>query len=181
MRLTRGGRSQTLHSSNSTRWRRSDDLVQGRAVCEGSDPLHSVLLIVHAPLPVAFDDGRGPIGRRRRGGSPCAAFVRLDREVVAGHGRALPIRRRARAGRLPDRKIGSQADGQAVGLPSGPECQCVNRQACSRADRRAAMLPMARGTIARMGRGLPDKQRAANPIRQAVWTCTGFVSVRCSF
>ena len=30
------------------------------------------------------------------------------------------------------------------------------------------MLPVTRGTIARMGHGLPDKQRAANPIRQPV-------------
>ena len=30
------------------------------------------------------------------------------------------------------------------------------------------MLPVLRGTIARMGRSLPDKQRAANPIRQTV-------------
>ena len=30
------------------------------------------------------------------------------------------------------------------------------------------MLPVMRGAIARMGRGLPDKQRAANPIRQTV-------------
>ena len=30
------------------------------------------------------------------------------------------------------------------------------------------MLPVMRGAIARMGRGLSDKQRAANPIRQAV-------------
>ena len=30
------------------------------------------------------------------------------------------------------------------------------------------MLPLIRGAIARMGRGLPDKQRAANPIRQTV-------------
>jgi hypothetical protein len=30
------------------------------------------------------------------------------------------------------------------------------------------MLPGMRGTIARMGHGLPDKRRAANPIRQAV-------------
>ena len=30
------------------------------------------------------------------------------------------------------------------------------------------MLPVTRATIARMGHGLPDKHRAANPIRQAV-------------
>lgn len=30
------------------------------------------------------------------------------------------------------------------------------------------MLPVMRGAIARMGRGLPNKQRAANPIRQTV-------------
>ena len=30
------------------------------------------------------------------------------------------------------------------------------------------MLPVLRGTIARMGRSLPDKQRAANPIRQGI-------------
>lgn len=30
------------------------------------------------------------------------------------------------------------------------------------------MLPVTRGTIARMGRSLPNKQRAANPIRQTV-------------
>ena len=30
------------------------------------------------------------------------------------------------------------------------------------------MLPDMRGTIARMGHSLPDKQRAANPIRQPV-------------
>ena len=30
------------------------------------------------------------------------------------------------------------------------------------------MLPVMRAAIARMGRGLPDKQRAANPIRQPV-------------
>jgi len=30
------------------------------------------------------------------------------------------------------------------------------------------MLPGMRGAIARMGHGLPDKQRAANPIRQPV-------------
>lgn len=30
------------------------------------------------------------------------------------------------------------------------------------------MLPVTRGTIARMGHGLPDKHRAADPIRQAV-------------
>ena len=30
------------------------------------------------------------------------------------------------------------------------------------------MLPVMRGAIARMGRGLPDKQRAANPIRQGI-------------
>jgi hypothetical protein len=29
------------------------------------------------------------------------------------------------------------------------------------------MLPVMRGTIARMGHGLPDKRSAANPIRQA--------------
>ena len=30
------------------------------------------------------------------------------------------------------------------------------------------MLPVTRGAIARMGNRLPDKQRAANPIRQTV-------------
>lgn len=30
------------------------------------------------------------------------------------------------------------------------------------------MLPVMRGAIARMGRGLPDKRSAANPIRQPV-------------
>lgn len=30
------------------------------------------------------------------------------------------------------------------------------------------MLPVTRGTIARMGHGLPDKRSAANPIRQTV-------------
>ena len=30
------------------------------------------------------------------------------------------------------------------------------------------MLPMMRGAITRMGNRLPDKQRAANPIRQSV-------------
>ncbi len=30
------------------------------------------------------------------------------------------------------------------------------------------MLPVMRGTITRIGRGLPDKQRAANPIRQGI-------------
>jgi hypothetical protein len=30
------------------------------------------------------------------------------------------------------------------------------------------MLPGVRRNIARMGRGLPDKQRAANPIRQGI-------------
>jgi hypothetical protein len=30
------------------------------------------------------------------------------------------------------------------------------------------MLPVMRGTIARMGHGLPDKRSAANPIRQPV-------------
>ena len=30
------------------------------------------------------------------------------------------------------------------------------------------MLPVMRGAIARMGRSLPDKRRAANPIRQTV-------------
>ena len=30
------------------------------------------------------------------------------------------------------------------------------------------MLPVMRGAIARMGNLLPDKQRAANPIRQSV-------------
>ena len=30
------------------------------------------------------------------------------------------------------------------------------------------MLPVTRGAIARMGSSLPDKQRAANPIRQGI-------------
>lgn len=30
------------------------------------------------------------------------------------------------------------------------------------------MLPVTRGTVVRMGRGLPDKHRAANPIRQGI-------------
>ncbi len=44
----------------------------------------------------------------------------------------------------------------------------ANKQTCSHADRQASMLPETRGTIARIGHGLPDKRSAANPIRQPV-------------
>ena len=47
-------------------------------------------------------------------------------------------------------------------------CDRANRQTCSHADRRAIILPVTRGAIARMGNCLTDKHSAANPIRQGI-------------
>ena len=65
-------------------------------------------------------------------------------------------------------RTGRHANWQSVCGPSWQAGQSANRQTCSHADRRAIMLPVTRGAIARKGRSLPDKQRAANPIRQTV-------------
>ena len=61
-----------------------------------------------------------------------------------------------------------QANRLAVCGRSGQAGNHANGQTCSRADRRAIMLLVMRGAIARMGRGLPDKHRVANPIRQGI-------------
>ena len=121
---------------------------------------------MHASFAVALNDRSRPIGRRRRGGPPGAAFDRLDGKVVARHARALPIRRRTRPGRLPDMQTGRQANRQTVSLPPEQAGHPANRQACSNADRRAVMLPAMRMAIRRMGQGLPDKHSAANRVRQ---------------
>lgn len=63
-------------------------------------------------------------------------------------------------------QTGGHANWHAVCWPSGQACCRAIRQTCSHAARRAIMLPVMRGAIARMDRSLPDKHRAANPIRQ---------------
>ena len=82
--------------------------------------------------------------------------------------RALPIRRRAKAGRLPGRQTGRHANGHVASRPSRQACRSTYWQTCSPADRRAIMLPVTRRAIVRMGHGLPDKRCAANTIRQGI-------------
>ena len=65
-------------------------------------------------------------------------------------------------------QTGRHANGHPACGPSGRACRSTYGQTCSRADRLASMLPVMRAAIARMCHGLPNKHRAANPIRQGI-------------
>ena len=101
-------------------------------------------VVVDAPLAFAGDDLAGAVGRGRRGRAPGAAFDRLDREVVARHGRSPAP---AGAHGEPGRRASAAGRGHAHARHAGRtkrQGPAIERDPARRLRASAATVPAAR-------------------------------------